>query len=527
MFGLAKDSLELVDPEQALGRVRYDVRSDFILAPHYSAVFAHAADELWEHVAHELESGQLQLALPIVVDVPKPSRLTRPGAILTPIDRVVYQALLDVIAPVAEDQLDRTRVFSYVLLKDDPECKMFEDPHSQRTQMMDALRELAADGSWGAAIKTDVANYYETLYQHNLINLLQASGCDAGAVNLLERLLLAWAQKASHGIIQGVFPSDFLGNFYLSSLDANLAIKGLPSVRYVDDLRVFTQDLDGARRALVDLCAYLRQEGIYLNESKTATVNPDELVEEETELDKRFEKARQEIIDSPWETAPSLYGFQSTWEIVKEGSASPEEEVKLLATEALYEGRKEAAAGRQEQIDRFCLPVFSAAQSTEAVEDALEGIVRRPHMSHVYCSYLASLMPGTPDLAAKFEKTVVFRQLPYDWQAMWCVGALLSAESVSPETVDESMRILVDGGRQPALRALCTGFAGKFGSPQQRRILRLRYSDEPSEYVRSAILFASRYFPTGERNTCISSWGGHSFTNSLIGKAVKVLAQGD
>lgn len=527
MFGLAKDSLELVHPELTLGRVRNDVRSDFILAPHYSAVFAHAPDELWEHVAKELESGQLQPALPIVVDVPKPSRLTRPGAILTPIDRVVYQALLDVIAPVAEDQLDRTRVFSYVLLKDDPGCEMFADPHAGRTRMKDALRKLAADASWGAAIKTDVANYYETLYQHNLINLLQASGCDTGAVNLLERLLLAWAQKASHGIIQGVFPSDFLGNFYLSSLDANLAIKGLPSVRYVDDLILFTQDLDAAHRALVDLCSYLRNEGIYLNESKTETLSPDQLVEEETELDKRFEEARKEIIDNPWKTAPSLYGFQSTWETVMEGGVSPEEEVKLLATEALYGGRKEAAAGRQEQIDRFCLPIFSAAQSTEAVEDALEGILTRPHMSHVYCSYLASLMSEVPEIAAQFEETVAFRELPYDWQAMLCVGALLSAESVSAETVDESMRILVDHRRHPALRALCAGFAGKFGSAQQRRILRLRYSDEPSEYVRSAILFASRYFPTGERNTCIASWGSHSFTNSLIGKAVKVLAQGD
>ncbi len=524
MFGIADDSLNLLNPELALGRIRTDVLTDFVLSPHYSAAYSHAPDELWEYVRTRLQSGQLEPNLPIVVEVPKPSRLTRPGAILPPVDRVVYQALVDAIAPIAELQLDRGRVFSYALLKEDPEFKMFEESHAGRVRMKDTLRKLAADDSCKAVIRTDVANYYERLYQHNLINLLNASACDAGTVNLLEKMLLAWTQKDSHGVIQGVFPSDFLGNFYLSSLDAKLAIAGLPSVRYVDDIYVFTSDLDAARRVLVDLCAYMRLEGLHFNECKTGIPNPDELVEEETELDRRFEEARKEIIDNPWDLDTSWYGFQSTWELADDGDSSKEEEVELLATEALYESRKDATATQQEQIDKFCLPVLAAAKSPAAVDEALVGISRRPHMAQIYCSYLASLMQEIPDLASKFENTVQFRRLPYDWQAMWCLGALLSAESVSTDTVDEAMRLLLDGSRPPAIRALCANFVGRFGDPTRRRNLRLHYTNEASEYVRSSILFASRYFPTAERNICVSSWAGHSFTHTLIARAVKALA---
>ena len=489
-------------------------------------MFAHAPDDVWEHVIHELKSGQLEPALPVVIEVPKASRLTRPGAILTPVDRVVYQAVVDLISPVAEDQLDRTRVFSYVLLKDDPDCKMFEDTHVWRSRMKAALQSHATDGSWQVAIKADVAAFYERLYQHNLINLLRGSGCDAGSVNLLENLLLAWTQKDSHGIIQGVFPSDFLGNFYLCGLDADLAIRGFPSVRYVDDIYVFTPDFDAALRALVNLGAYLRREGLHLNEGKMDLPDCDRLVKEETELDRRFQKARDEIAKAQQMPTPAWYGFQSTWQLEEEGEEASEEKMELLATEALYESRNEVDAVYREQIDKFCLPVFAAAQCFDAAEDAMEGIRRRPHMSQVYCSYVASLIRANPDIASRFEETVSFRDLPYDWQVMWCLGALLSASSVSAPTVDESLRILRDGSRPPALRGVCAAFAGKFGSPTQRRILRLHYSDESSEYVRSAILFAARYLPTEERNTCVSSWGRHSFTNSLIGKAVKLLAQG-
>ena len=63
-------------------------------------------------------------------------------------------------------------------------------------------------------------------------------------------------------------------------------------------------------------------------------------------------------------------------------------------------------------------------------------------------------------------------------------------------------------------------FAAKHGVAQQKRTVRTSYEDEPSDYVRSAILYSSRYLSAVEKKTCKRAWGGHSEINALIAKAI-------
>src|SRR5213080_3471914 len=93
-----------LNPKLSIGRIKTDIRTDFILAPHYSAVYELTGDELWERAREQLNSGDFEPSLPITMEVPKRSGLTRPGAIIEPLDRFVYQAVVDVIAPKAESE---------------------------------------------------------------------------------------------------------------------------------------------------------------------------------------------------------------------------------------------------------------------------------------------------------------------------------------------------------------------------------------------------------------------------------------
>lgn len=106
---------------------------------------------------------------------------------------------------------------------------------------------------------------------------------------------------------------------------------------------------------------------------------------------------------------------------------------------------------------------------------------------------------------------------------MWIIATLLRVNKISKHTIDSIFRILRDLSKPEALRGLCALVVGKHGNPGQRRVLKNHYRSEQSPYVRSAILFATKYFPANERNTCLRAWGGHSKTNSLIAKAVKAL----
>lgn len=63
-------------------------------------------------------------------------------------------------------------------------------------------------------------------------------------------------------------------------------------------------------------------------------------------------------------------------------------------------------------------------------------------------------------------------------------------------------------------------FAAKHGVAQQKRTVRTSYEDEPSDYVRSAILFSSKYLTVVERRTCKRAWGGHNPINTLIAQTI-------
>ena len=234
MVGLDRQVIGRIQHLSVLDHIEADVRSDFILAPHYNVVFRHAREDLWSQLRQKLQSGSYTPELPITMSVPKERWFSRPGSILKPYDRFVYQALADQVSDKLERTLDRSRTFSHVI---SPQVdNVFKPNHKSWEDYQGKVREICSASTF--VLRADVSNYFERLPQHHLINLMTAANCSPEVVNLLEELLLAFTERNSNGIIQGVFPSDMLGNFYLSALDAYCEIAGLESARYVDDIYI-------------------------------------------------------------------------------------------------------------------------------------------------------------------------------------------------------------------------------------------------------------------------------------------------
>jgi len=316
-----------------------------------------------------------------------------------------------------------------------------------------------------------------------------------------------------------MFPSDFLGNFYLASLDDTLRVKEIPSIRYVDDLYLFFPNELAAKKGLIYLCKILRYKGLNVNESKTDILDSNRLIEEETEIDRLFARAKQEVRETelPVEIE-SQYGFQTIWlpgEVVLEPA-----QVELQAVEDLYvEGVQDEY--RTEKVEKFCLPYLGGVGNTRAVDNSLSNILLRPHLSRVYCNYLLRFVKDNTDISQRLESVIASPEMPYDWSLIWPIATLTEASSVSTQTVDKAIQILHDVDRADALRGASVYLVAKHGTVGQRRIIRYRYESEPSAFVREAILFASKYFPTDERKSCIRAWGSHSLMNSLVAKAVR------
>ncbi len=526
MPGLAKEILDQFDPEISSKRIQSDIKTDFIIAPHYNAIFLKAFEELWSRTYDYLCSGNYEPSLPITMSIPKKGGFARPGNILYPTDRLVYQLMADATVDTIEKQIDRTRNFSNVYSPDDKDSFMFESPHQSWEKYSQKISEMCEED--GYFIKADIANYFERIPHHHLINLLHSSACKPEHVNLLEKVLLAFRENNSFGIMQGVYASDMYGNFYLTDLDAYCEMHDIPSARYVDDIYMKFNSFNDASRGLIKLIERLRKNGLNINESKSGIFSTRDIKREETELDEIFNEARAEIEEEMRSEAEneynensfhgrvySYYGFSAGWEYEEPEIELDEEEVHYNAVERLYESIEHYPKST-DKIEKFCLPILAYSGSTIAVDESLKGIIKKPYMAKVYNSYLMTFVHRDKTISGKLEKLLVDENIVSDYQYMYIIAALMNCKEISRDSVNLVLRLVEDKMVSDETRAIAAIFAAKFGNPQQKHGVKIAYDGEHSEFVRSAILYSAKHFTPAEKRTCIKAWGGHGLTNALI-----------
>ncbi|MEE2951206.1 MAG: reverse transcriptase domain-containing protein [Pseudomonadota bacterium] len=519
MPGLDGRIIAQINHASVIAHVKADIRSDFILAPHYNAIFNRAGDELWEQLRQQLRAGTYQPELPITMSVPKERFFTRPGSILRPLDRLLYQALVDNVMERLEEGHDRTRSFSHV--PSGEEGQMFEPNHESWERFQQRIAVICDESEF--VLKADISNYFERLPQHNLVNLMSAAGCAPEVVSLLEEMLLAFRERNSFGIVQGMYPSDALGNFYLSALDAHCELDEVPSARYVDDIYLgFSSEVD-ARKGLASLIETLRKDGLHLNEFKSKIMPADEVTREETAIDRLFDEIRDEVKDDANYERASPYGFEVEWEDEdneedEEEEGDEDEDLQNAAVERLIENIADYP-NHEDQIEKFCLPILRSAQSDSAVEHVLENLKEKPHQTRLYFSYISTFVRTNQDVVDALEALVADDTVS-DYQRMFVLAALVRARSVRRATVNTALQWLQNLTVAKETRAIAAILAAKHGVAQQKRAVRTSYEDEPSDYVRSAILFSSRYLTVVEKRTCKRAWGGHNAINTLIAQTI-------
>lgn len=186
MPGLDSQLVQKLNTKLALKRIGSDISSDFILTPHYSVIYKHASVELSKLLSERLSNGKYNPMPPITIEVVKKSGTTRPGSILNPIDRLLYQCLIDEIAPIADNDLDRSKVFSNQLSSDNIRSGLFKSANYCYTELKIALEKHCKNNKFRSVLVTDIACYFERIYQHVLINLLRSTGVKTEYINILE-----------------------------------------------------------------------------------------------------------------------------------------------------------------------------------------------------------------------------------------------------------------------------------------------------------------------------------------------------
>lgn len=538
-FKIGPPNFQKLNFELALKRVRSDLKTDFIYAPHLGLIYARAGNHLVQALIADLKNNGYAPGLPLTMEVPKSFRIpigatkrlgpayTRPGSILMPKDRLLYQSFADLAAPFIDAGLDDTRSFSHQLAEVSSES-MFLPTRTCWNKLQNALTEHSSADNIQYVMRLDVANYFGSINQHLLINVLNDVGFEKWVSERLEVSLTAFTgNRSSRGILQGIFPSDLFGNFYMAPIDRFLADAGFRSARYVDDLYVFVETVDAADRLLRELIPFMRSYDLSLNENKSSILPKNLLATMEPDLEALFQAAVEEIAEQfDEEDFDADYGFQAEWEDedqeseeeidVEEGN-DQEGEIELVATIHLFDSI-DSYPGQEENVERFCLPLFAKAGSQHAVSHVMDSFRKRPAMAQIYSAYLGNFLEE--DAVRSFLSSLLADHILHDWQKMWVIAALMLGPKPNDAKIKQALDILKDGNRHEALRAVAGYFVGRFGDHARRNELRNAYG-QFSPYIQAAIYASSRFWAGVEASNAKATWGPHGLLNQLLTKAME------
>jgi hypothetical protein len=203
------------DWQLCLKRIIHDLRTDSVFAPHLNFIYRQAGEELIDEMTRDLRQGSFSPGVPITIEVPKPFGIrvkarsrrpgpnySRPGSILLPRDRLLYQALADKAAPLLEARIDRTRAFSHALAPAGS-SSMFLPNRSCWNELQKALKRHSGSRATRYVMKVDVANFFGSLNQHTLIHELEDAGLATAISSRLEVILTRFTgQRSSRGILR-------------------------------------------------------------------------------------------------------------------------------------------------------------------------------------------------------------------------------------------------------------------------------------------------------------------------------------
>ena len=203
------------------------------------------------------------------VEIPKPNGGVRKLGIPTVLDRVIQQAMVQVLSPMFEPYFSE---YSYG----------FRPNRCCQMAIIKALEYFNDGYDW--VVDIDLEKFFDNVPHDRLLRMVSDVVKDGNVVSLVNKFLKAGVMVQGNyentivGTPQGGPLSPLLSNIMLNKLDKELEARGLHFTRYADDTIILVKSEKAANRVMESITHFIEKKlGLKVNMTKTKICKPNDL----------------------------------------------------------------------------------------------------------------------------------------------------------------------------------------------------------------------------------------------------------